>query len=112
VELLRGDALPVAYGHASDAEFLSTLPLRRARWLVCTVREDAMLRMMLESLAIVGYSCRLAFAAAEPSAGATARSSDVDLLLTPYADAADAATGQLFAILGRAPDASDGSDTA
>ncbi|MEM1186935.1 MAG: cation:proton antiporter [Pseudomonadota bacterium] len=101
VEAYRDGPIKVAYGDASDAEFLGTLPLQDARWIVCTVRDGPMIRMMISSLATAGHRCRLAMAAPDVCAAQALISAGVDLVLRPYADAADAATQQLLEVLAR-----------
>jgi Kef-type K+ transport system membrane component KefB len=102
VERLRSESIEVAYGDASDDEFLATLPLNEARWLVCTVRDAALLRMMLGALRRVGHRCRLAVAAPDDASQRELEAAGVDLVLTPYADAATSAGRQLFAAFAEA----------
>ena len=85
----------IAYGDASDEEFLSTLPLNEAKWLVCTIREGAVTRLMREGLERLGHQCKLAMTS--PSEMLATRQSEqgLDLVLTPYTDAAVKATQRL-----------------
>ncbi len=99
VEQYRDGPLKVAYGDASDAEFLGTLPLNDARWIVCTVRDGPMIRMMISALAATGHRCKLAMAAPDATAARGLADAGVDLVLRPYADAADAATHRLLDVL-------------
>ncbi|MEL7046452.1 MAG: hypothetical protein AAGL66_15765, partial [Pseudomonadota bacterium] len=76
-----------------------TLPLNDARWIVCTVRDGPMIRMMISSLDAAGHQCKLAMAAPDLAAARALTEAGVDLVLRPYADAADAATHLLLEAL-------------
>jgi hypothetical protein len=92
-------AYTIIYGDAADGEFLSTLPLAQARWLVCTIRDPEQLRIIVGALKDIGHGCRLALAAANDRVAADLSQRGVDLVLTPYRDAADSALAQLGAVL-------------
>ena len=91
--------IEIAYGDASDAEFLSTLPLQDAKWLVSTVRNTAQVRLMQASLRSVGHGCRLAIAAPDKATYDLLQLDGVDIVLMPYQDAAAAALSELLAVL-------------
>ncbi len=96
LELYHGAPLCVAYGDAADPEFLSSLALDRASWIVCTVRDGPMIRMLLTSLDDLGHRAKLAMAAPDGTAAEQLKTAGVDLVLTPYGDAAEAATQRLL----------------
>ena len=91
-------ALPIAYGDACDAEFLATLPLEQVKWLVCTVRDPAQQRLMVSALRQHSIDCRLAVAASDDQAAEWLADQGVDIIMRPYADAAEIALAQLRAV--------------
>jgi Kef-type K+ transport system membrane component KefB len=96
----HGHALQVAYGDAADAEFLATLPLQDVRWVVCTIRDASQVRRIWEALGEAGYRGALAMAAPEDSVAEWLRSRNVELVMRPYQDAAEAALLHLSSALG------------
>ncbi len=54
----------VHYGDAEDPEFIAALPLKRIRWVVSTLREPAINRMLLQSLQHNHYQGKVALATA------------------------------------------------
>jgi Kef-type K+ transport system membrane component KefB len=77
------------YGDAEDPEFPGELPLRQARWVVSTARgRDANLAL-LDALRHHGYAGRVALTAYTFSDQDALQRSGADLVLLPYADAAE-----------------------
>lgn len=102
-QLVRtGDAMgyTLLYGDAEDPEFVTSLPLSRIQWVVCTARELQVNQMLIQSLLSVGYMGRIAVTTNNPSEVAQLEQGGADLVLMPYADAARHAAGLL---LGQAP---------
>ena len=89
------DAYPVRYGDAEDPEFLATLPLADIRWVVCTVRDPRANRMLLQALANSGYPGRIAVTAQTTEEADCLRRAGADLVLLPFADAAQEAVDRL-----------------
>jgi Kef-type K+ transport system membrane component KefB len=97
-DLVRtGDPMgyPVIYGDAEDPEFVATLPVGRARWVVCTARERHVNRSLLQTLRGLGYSGRIAVTAQVPDDVAVLEQSGADLVLAPFVDAARQAAGRI-----------------
>ncbi|MEE4203963.1 MAG: cation:proton antiporter [Halieaceae bacterium] len=92
VKLHQENAYSIAYGDASDEEFLSTLPLDEAKWLVCTIREGSVTKLMRASLDRLGHRCKLAMTSPSEMLATKQSEEGIDLILTPYTDAASAAT--------------------
>lgn len=90
------DGYDVRYGDAEDPEFVATLPLDRARWVVSTVRDASINRMLLHGLAQQGFPGRTAIAAAGRADANAFREKGVDLALVPYEDAAQEAAGRIM----------------
>jgi Trk K+ transport system NAD-binding subunit len=94
----REEGLTVAYGDASDPEFLATLPLARTRWVVSTVPEhptgvthDDHRVALVQALRGQGYTGRIAVTAHRDEDGERLRALGADLVLLPFQDAADQA---------------------
>lgn len=96
VEHFRTLGIPVAYGDVSDPEFLGALPIADLKWVVCTVRDGPTARLLIHGLRTMGSQARLAVAASEHSHHQSLHAAGVELVLTPYSDAADAALAQIL----------------
>ena len=86
---LRG--LPAHYGDAEDPEFPATLPLREARWVISTMPQREINLTLLHALRAHGYQGRVALAAHNRLDADYLQAANVDLVLMPFADAADKA---------------------
>jgi Kef-type K+ transport system membrane component KefB len=91
------DRYTVHYGDAEDPEFVASLPLKRAKWVVSTVRDRAINRMLLHGLRQQGYCGKVAISSSSNRDAALSDGDDVDLLLIPYSDAAKEAADRLVA---------------
>lgn len=90
-DLVRSQAglnSPVAFGDAEDPEFIATLPLDQAHWVVSTAREVHVNRALLHSLRAQAFRGRVAITAQMPDDVAQLRHTGADLVLTPFVDAA------------------------
>jgi uncharacterized UPF0146 family protein len=99
-ELVRnGDAMghPVLYGDAEDPEFIASLPLTQARWVVSTAREPNINNSLIHTLKNLGYSGRIAITAhSATDASVRLAQGGADLVLVPFADAAREAAERLL----------------
>ncbi|CAM3316235.1 cation:proton antiporter [Halomonas lysinitropha] len=91
------DRYRVCYGDAEDSEFLATLPLQKARWVVSTLRDPGVNRMMLQGLRQQGYPGKVAVAVSQQRDVQRFEKEGVDLVLVPYADAAREAAIRVMA---------------
>ncbi|MCP5142647.1 MAG: cation:proton antiporter [Chromatiales bacterium] len=89
--------MSVHYGDAEDPEFIASLPLERVNWVVSTVRDPVINRMLLHGLAAKDYRGRTAIACSGGSAARYLHEAGVDLILVPYEDAAREAAERLVA---------------
>lgn len=90
-DLVRaGDSMgyPVLFGDAEDPEFIATLPLGHALWVVSTARERHASLSLVHSLKSLGYRGQTAIAAQAPDDVARLEQAGVDLVLVPFEDAA------------------------
>jgi hypothetical protein len=84
-----GDAMgyPVMFGDAENPEYIATLPLRQAHWVVSTARERHVNLSLVHSLRSLCYSGRIAITAQAPEDAARLEHAGADLILVPYAAA-------------------------
>jgi len=91
----------VHYGDAEDPEFVATLPLPRVRWVVSTVRDRSINRMLLHGLRQQNYSGNIAIAASSQHDRILFEQEGVDLVLIPYSDAAKEAAMRIMPLAPR-----------
>jgi Kef-type K+ transport system membrane component KefB len=99
----RERGLDVVYGDASDPELLSHLPLARARWIVAAVPEhpgglthEDPRHVLLRGLTEQGFAGRTALAVHHEDSVRALGEAGVDLVLSPFRDAADQAVDLIF----------------
>jgi len=85
----RRQGLQVIYGDAEDPEFLLSVPLDQAGWVVSTVRGLDVNLALIHGLRAVGYLGRLAFTAHDPIEAERLREENVDVVIAPFAVAAE-----------------------
>ena len=98
-ELVRsGDAMghPVLYGDAEDPEFIASLPLTHAQWVISTTRERHVNQSLIHTLLDLGYTGRIAVTADSAAEADRLKQAGADLVMVPYADAASDAASQLL----------------
>lgn len=92
----RASGIPTHYGDAEDPEFPSSLPLDRVRWVVNTTPEREVNLALLHALRHHGYAGNVALTAHSETDRDFLARSGADLVLLPFADAADQATDLLI----------------
>ncbi|MFO8024223.1 cation:proton antiporter [Thiohalophilus sp.] len=97
VRLHTREGYAARYGDAEDPEFLATLPLDRVRWVISTIRDRSINRMLLSGLRQQGYHGRIALSTAHRHDAQMYAQDDIDLVLVPYADAAREAAERILA---------------
>ncbi len=98
-DLVRaGDAMgqPVMFGDAEDPEFIATLPVGRACWVVSTLRERHLNLSLVQALRGLDYSGRIAITAQAPDEAARLEQAGADLILVPFTDAAREAADRIM----------------
>jgi Kef-type K+ transport system membrane component KefB len=85
----RRTGLQVIYGDAEDPEFLLSIPLDQASWVVSTVRGLDINLALMHGLRATGYEGKLAVTAHDPIEAARLESEDVDMVIAPFAVAAE-----------------------
>ncbi len=84
------------YGDAEDPEFIGTLPLEQATLVVSTLRDRVLNRALLQGLQQQGFRGKVAVSTSTLQEAEAFRQEGVDLVLLPYADAANEAAGKLI----------------
>lgn len=95
VHRLQGHGLPVVFGDAEDADFIATLPLAQARWVVIALPDWPSTQTLLHGLALADYRGRIAAASRDPVHRESLQAAGVDHILNPFDDAADHAAQYL-----------------
>jgi hypothetical protein len=96
VERHLGEGYRVHYGDAEDPELVATLPLARVRWVVSTIRDRSINRLLLRSLRQHNYHGKVAIATSSHRDAPLFEQEGADLVLIPYADAAREAAVRLI----------------
>ena len=86
----------VHYGDAEDPEFIGSLPLAQAKWVVSTVRDRSINRMLLHGLHEQGYRGMVAVSSSSRAEAQLFEQEGVELVLIPYDDAAKEAADRLM----------------
>ncbi|VAW47552.1 Glutathione-regulated potassium-efflux system protein KefB [hydrothermal vent metagenome] len=81
-------AVPTRYGDAEDPEFIRSLPLTEATWVVSTLRDRHINMALFQSLKSSDFRGKIALAVNKPSEMAKFKTLGVDMVLLPYHDAA------------------------
>ncbi len=93
----------VYYGDAEDPEFLTSLPLEQARWVLSSLREKSVNFALLQGLRDHGYKGQVAVTAHTTTCARQLKQAGANLVLLPYADAASEAVDNLFGIIDEQP---------
>lgn len=83
------EVMTVVYGDAEDIEFVHTLPLDGSRWLVSTIADPDVNRILLHAARSRGFNGRTAVTSHSTRATEELRLAGADVVLEPFTDAAD-----------------------
>ena len=97
----RTENVPVVYGDASDPELFDHLPLDDVKWVVSTTPDTETGRVLLRHLQERGYRGKVAVACRTADDGDMLRLQGADVLLRPYADAAEQAADAVTTAMDR-----------
>ena len=97
----RQEGLPVIYGDASDPELFEHLPLTGVDWVVSTAPDIETSRVLLQHLRERAFGGKIAVACRTADEGDTPRLEGADVLLRPYADAAEQAADAITTAMDR-----------
>ncbi len=100
VQGMQRHALPVRYGDCTETEFLESLPLSTARWVVSTLPDMESTRGTVRGLREVGYTGEIAIVARDEHDGAALTELGVPTVIYPMRNAVDYAAETLAEIVG------------
>lgn len=80
--------VPTRYGDAGDPEFIASLPLMEATWVISTIRDHHVSLVLFKSLKEAHYPGKVALAGHNQSDSDHFQSLGADLVLIPFHDAA------------------------
>jgi hypothetical protein len=90
-------SLAACYGDAEDPEFPTHLPLEGVRWVISSLPEPRVSRVLLKGLRQHGYQGAIVLTAHTEHVADSLTSSGATRILAPFADAADQAVESLLA---------------
>jgi len=96
---MRRKGLPVRYGDGIASEFLESLPLKEARWVVSTLPDMASNRDLLRTLRELHFAGEVAVVAREEFDGAALKKLGAPTILYPMRNAVDYAVEALTTII-------------
>lgn len=88
---------PIRYGDAEDAEFIKTLPLEQAKWVVSTIPHADSNQMLIAALREMKFKGKIALSAYHDRDIEPTKKLRVDMVFVPYQDAAVSAAEQIAA---------------
>jgi len=97
----RAEGVPVVYGDASDPELFDRLPLAGVSWVVSTAPDIETSRILVHHLRERRFRGKVAVAHRTADEGDAHRIEGVDVLLRPYADAAEQAVDAITTAIER-----------
>lgn len=97
----REEGIPVVYGDASDPELFDHIPLDGVSWVVSTAPDMETGRVLLHHLRERGFQGKVALACRTADESDVLRLEGADVLLRPYADAAEQAADAITTALDR-----------
>jgi Kef-type K+ transport system membrane component KefB/Trk K+ transport system NAD-binding subunit len=97
----RQEGVHVLYGDASDPELFDHLPLADVNWVVSTAPDIETSRVLLQHLRERQFGGRIAVACRTADEGDLLRLDGADVLLRPYADAAEQAADAITTAMDR-----------
>lgn len=109
VRSLKLRRLPVHYGDAENLDFLDSLPVSQARWIVSTLPLPEANVLLLHGLREAGYSGQLAVTLRDEQMAQGLKGFGIDKVYMPFEDAASHAAEHLLAELRRTTPAEEAS---
>ena len=100
----RSRGVPVIYGDMSDPEIHDQLPLKRARWVVSTIRSEELNLSLLQYLHSLGYTGKIAVTAQNQAEADNYRQHGAKVVFRPFIDAAEQAADALTHAMDVLPD--------
>lgn len=95
VRTLRRQRLPVRFGDGEDPDFVASLPLAQARWVITTFPQWESNRALLHALQAAQFNGSIVGAVRDMAHGRALEAAGVAYILNPCDDAADHAARRL-----------------
>lgn len=95
VDALRARGLDLRFGDSQDADFLDSLPLARAAWIISTLPDLQSNRQLLRELSHRDLAGEVAFVARDDAQGALLKQAGAPVVLYPVRNAVDYVAEQI-----------------
>jgi Kef-type K+ transport system membrane component KefB len=95
IEALRPQGLDLRFGDSQDHDFLESLPLQRAEWIISTLPDLDSNRHLLRVLAQRDLAGEIAIVARDDAQGAALKRAGAPVVLYPVRNAVDYVAGQI-----------------
>ncbi|EKD33676.1 MAG: hypothetical protein ACD_75C02628G0001 [uncultured bacterium] len=95
LDVWRKKGVPVLYGDMADPEMHEHLPLKKAQWVISTVRSKEMNLALIHNLRKDGYTGKVALTATNSQEAAEFEKVGVNLVFRPFKDATEQAADAL-----------------
>ena len=103
----RKSGVPVLYGDMADPEMHEQLPLKKARWVISTVRSKEMNLALINNLKKEGYTGKVALTATNSQEAAEFETAAANLVFRPFKDATEQAADALTYAMDFLPESVD-----
>jgi Kef-type K+ transport system membrane component KefB/Trk K+ transport system NAD-binding subunit len=95
LDMWRRKGVPVLYGDMADPEMHEQLPLKKARWVISTVRSKEISLALIHNLKKDGYAGKVALTATNSQEAAEFEKAGANLVFRPFQDATEQAADAL-----------------
>ncbi len=103
----RKKGVPVLYGDIADPEMHEQLPLKKARWVISTVRSKEMNLALIHNLKKDGYAGKVVLTATSSQEAAEFEKAGANLVFRPFKDATEQAADSLTYAMDFLPESID-----
>ncbi|MBN1804941.1 MAG: cation:proton antiporter [Sedimentisphaerales bacterium] len=103
----RKKGVPVFYGDMADPEMHEQLPLKKARWVISTVRSKEMNMALIHNLKKEGYTGKVALTAINSQEAVDFERAGANLVFRPFKDATEQAADALTYAMDFLPESVD-----
>lgn len=107
LDMWRKRGVPVHYGDMADPEMHEQLPLKKARWVISTVRSKEMNLALIHNLKKDGYTGKVALTATNSQEAAEFEKAGANLVFRPFKDATEQAADALTYAMDFLPESVD-----
>jgi Trk K+ transport system NAD-binding subunit len=104
LEKWRSRSVSVLYGDIDDPDILEQLPLKKAQWVVSTVRNRELNLAFLQELHASGYKGKIAFTATNEEEARFYEKAGAHVVFRPFKDAAEQAADSLTQAMDMLPE--------